>query len=135
MALGVALGPIVMGLLTLLKYPGYELIGGLHFNVYSAPVYIFILTLIVSIGLLIALFDGKMRLLKVPDESEETQTGKTKKSMQIVCNNGNLKIDCFLLVFIDPTTLPKHQRYDKIAVITCCATKFLATLSLVFNQS
>lgn len=68
-----------MSLLSLIKYPGYELFGGLHFNVYSAPIYIFIATLLVSIVLLLTCFDGKMRLLKVPVEKDEATSGKTKK--------------------------------------------------------
>jgi hypothetical protein len=79
--LGHAIGPFTMAIMSHLKYPGLEIGStGLHLNLYSAPTYLLILTIIVSVILLIFWFDGKMRLLKSPSpiNSEIVEENKAK---------------------------------------------------------
>lgn len=100
-----------------MKYPGIELGYGLHLNLYSAPIYLLIITIFVSVILLTFWFDGKMRLLKSKPVEEKEFENKKKPKM------------------IDPSVLPKHKRFDKIAVFVCCSTRFLMTIGMVFGQS
>lgn len=120
MTIGHAAGPGVMALMAKLKYPGYELAStGLHLNLYSAPIYFLILTIIVSVVLLVGWFDGKMRLLKNKPLEKEDLSVSEKKVKPV----------------IDPSLLPKNERYDKVAVFVCLCTRFLMTIAMVFGQS
>ncbi|KAI6189704.1 hypothetical protein M3Y97_00037600 [Aphelenchoides bicaudatus] len=112
---GHATAPFVTGLMTRLKYPGYELGStGLNLHLYSAPVYLLIITAVVSIVLLLICFDGKMRLMKTAKPIENGLEDKKIKAP------------------IDPSTLPKGQRFDTLAVFICCATRLLSTVGAVY---
>lgn len=83
-----------MALFTQFGFPGIAIgLTGLHLNLYSAPVYLMILAIFISMFLILLFFDGKMRLLKTavhpiehPDEIVEEKKTKSRPCIKQTSN-------------------------------------------------
>ncbi|KAI6227635.1 Major facilitator superfamily domain-containing protein 8 [Aphelenchoides fujianensis] len=111
LTLGIATGPLLTSALTLIKYPGFEFIFGLHLNFYTVPGYFMILTGVIALVLLCTCFNGQMRKTPV-DLPEEL------KEVVEVNEKGKLAIP-----------------YDVVAVVICILTRIVFGLKLVYIQS
>ncbi|CAD5221059.1 unnamed protein product [Bursaphelenchus okinawaensis] len=54
---------------TLLPYPGYNYLFDLHFNIYTGPSFVFLITVIISFILLVFSYDGTLIILNPPKYS------------------------------------------------------------------
>ncbi|CAD5232749.1 unnamed protein product [Bursaphelenchus xylophilus] len=105
---GMAVGPAIMVLMSLLKYPGYEMPFGVHMNLYTAPMYLLLVTTIISVILLVCCFDGTMR---VPVRNKDS----------IILPKGKGR-----------TWFTNKTSYDKFAVFLCCLTRVVQSTSMLF---
>ncbi|CAD5223297.1 unnamed protein product [Bursaphelenchus okinawaensis] len=108
--IGMAVGPAIMVFVSLMSYPGILMPFGVHLNLYTAPMYLVLLTTIISVILLICCFDGTMR---VPIRNKDSIiVPKTK-------GKGFLG-------------LKTKTSYDKFAVFICCLTRIAQSTSMLF---
>ncbi|KAI6171181.1 Major facilitator superfamily domain-containing protein 8 [Aphelenchoides bicaudatus] len=101
---GIATGPFVMTLMSLLKYPGIAYMFGLHFNMFTTPAYFVIACSFVAIMLLIFQYNGKL------NEAPIVVTKELKEHLSQL----------------------KTHSYDSLAIFICCLTKICTGLTMVF---
>ncbi|CAD5232750.1 unnamed protein product [Bursaphelenchus xylophilus] len=106
-SIGLGLGPAVIVPMTLLPYPGFEMPFGVHLNLYTAPMYFVLLTVIISIVLLVVWFDGRMHVKDYP------------KKIPDIKSEGRFKWNF-------------ETSYDKFAVFICCLTRVVQSSSMLF---
>ncbi|KAI6185991.1 Major facilitator superfamily domain-containing protein 8 [Aphelenchoides besseyi] len=109
--LGIASGPLLTSIFTLIKYPGIEFVFGLHLNFYTVPGYFIILTGVVSLILILTCFNGELREAPVALSDELKEAVETTE-------HGKLSIP-----------------FDTLAVAVCILTRIVFGLKLVYIQS
>uniref|UniRef100_A0A7E4W8M5 MFS domain-containing protein n=1 Tax=Panagrellus redivivus TaxID=6233 RepID=A0A7E4W8M5_PANRE len=137
-SLGFLLGPLIQVLFTFLGYPGISLPFGFHLNLYTAPIYLALVTSGVGILFLSLWFNGKMRIkqkkiaLSPAAENYELQD---YQNISVYTNGLN---DDGSNSSITKTQRPSDEvkgvkvvRYDKIAVFVLMAAKVSVELNML----
>uniref|UniRef100_A0A7E4VED7 MFS domain-containing protein n=1 Tax=Panagrellus redivivus TaxID=6233 RepID=A0A7E4VED7_PANRE len=121
-SIGFLLGPLIQLLFTLIKYPGVSLFLGFHLNLYTAPVYLAMITTGIGLALLIFLFNGKLRTKKPKPKSNENTTEKI--SVQYIGLNGYVTTRFGVDVAEDEPLNEVHNvKIDKLAVFVLLVVK------------
>ncbi|CAD5223299.1 unnamed protein product [Bursaphelenchus okinawaensis] len=159
---GIALGPALVLPCTLIPYPGIALAFGLHFNVYTAPMYIILGTTIVSIVLLVGWLDGTMKTVETSEVtvlagSQDVLSGTQDtlnstrgvlSSTQTTQSVDSTQVEYFTNGTAGTTSengiVPaehyrtvqnrrkRHGRFDKFAVFLCCLTRIAQSSTMLF---
>ncbi|KAI6170935.1 hypothetical protein M3Y97_01106300 [Aphelenchoides bicaudatus] len=108
MTCGIAVGPLISSILTLVKYPGYEYFPGLHLNLYTIPIYLMLMFGIFTLILLLGPnFRGVLKEAPVEVKSKFKELASTTE----------------------------RPHYDSLAVGICCFTRITIGLSMVYFQT
>jgi MFS family permease len=106
-AVGQTLGPVFQLMFTPFKYPGPELLGFFHLNIYTLPAYLACFINIFGIFALYRMFEEKY--VDLVDEELDEQNPENEELESPPCNQ--IK-----------NILPM---YDRVAVLICFATRFM----------
>jgi MFS family permease len=120
---GLIAGPLLQAAFSQIKYPGFLLFAGIHFNLYTAPIVLAAVTSIVGIYLLFCHFDGRMRIRDIPAPVyTEDPTLLTTDEDTFLEEDKSIKDNA------KPKNLPK---YDVLAVIVLILVKVTSELVIL----
>ncbi|KAE9549354.1 hypothetical protein FO519_007429 [Halicephalobus sp. NKZ332] len=106
-AVGFMIGPVFQIIFTRFGYPGWSLFFGLHWNLYTAPIFLSFITSIVGIILLIFFFNGKMH---VKEKNEEESSS----------------IQNFQMINTE-----EEVHYDRVAMVVIIFMKVIVDLNMI----
>uniref|UniRef100_A0A914Y6X7 Major facilitator superfamily (MFS) profile domain-containing protein n=1 Tax=Panagrolaimus superbus TaxID=310955 RepID=A0A914Y6X7_9BILA len=122
-SLGTIIGPLLQLIFSLIHFPGLKLLFGLHFNLYTASVYLALFTSIIGLLALIFFFYGNLKVLpKKAGQDEIIVATENNTSTINLKEAGEIKID----------KIDKNIKYDKIAVCVLIYAKCVhETITLI----
>uniref|UniRef100_A0A914YVB2 Major facilitator superfamily (MFS) profile domain-containing protein n=1 Tax=Panagrolaimus superbus TaxID=310955 RepID=A0A914YVB2_9BILA len=127
-SLGTILGPLVQLLFALIPYPGLKLLFGMHFNLFTAAVYLALITSIVGILALIFFFNGKLHVLS----KEE----RVKQQLEIATVLPDVPIPITAAAAEEVKVEEVEEiKYDRIAVCILIFTKITQEINTLILLS
>uniref|UniRef100_A0A914P5S0 Uncharacterized protein n=1 Tax=Panagrolaimus davidi TaxID=227884 RepID=A0A914P5S0_9BILA len=116
-SLGTILGPLIQLIFSLIHYPGIKLLFGMHLNLYTASVYLALITSIIGLFALIFFFYGNLNVLSKEDDPKNVQEVVTVvNTSSCNINDSDKKED---------EKFDKNIKYDKIAVCVLIYAKIV----------
>uniref|UniRef100_A0AC34GSP6 Major facilitator superfamily (MFS) profile domain-containing protein n=1 Tax=Panagrolaimus sp. ES5 TaxID=591445 RepID=A0AC34GSP6_9BILA len=126
-SLGTILGPLVQMLFALIPYPGIKLLFGMHFNLFTAAVYLALITSIIGILALIFFFNGKLNVLS----KEE----RVKQQLEIATILPAVPIDEAVIDEKIKVDEVEEIKYDRVAVCILIFTKITQEINILILMS